>query len=48
LRRGNDGLMAAMNTVEIADGDHRATQSVIGRKPAHDVEVFRRHPAFAG
>jgi hypothetical protein len=37
--------MAAMHPVEIADGDNRATQGVIGRAVAHDEEAFRRHRA---
>ena len=44
-RRADHGAMAAMHAVEIADGDHGATQGVIGRAVAHDEEIFRRHRA---
>ena len=56
LLRGRDhGLMAAMNAVEIADGDDRAKEGTdrlmgrgSGRSIAHDAEIFRRHRGFDG
>ena len=46
VKRGCDHrLMAAMHPVEIADGDDRAAQGVIGRAIAHDEEAFCRHRA---
>ncbi len=44
-RCADHGAVAAMHAVEIADGDHGATQGVIGRAVAHDEEIFRRHRA---
>ena len=48
LRDSDHRPMAAMNAIEIADGDDRATQCVIGRNVAHDAEAWCRHPAFDG
>ena len=57
LHRGADhGPMAAMNAVEIADGDDRAKERlrkwligcVSGRKMAHDAEILRRHRGYDG
>ena len=35
-RRCDDGAMAAVNPVEIADGQHRAVERVVGRRFATD------------
>ena len=35
-RRGDDRAMAAVNPVEIADGEHRAVERVVGRRFATD------------
>ena len=43
LGGGDDGFMTAMHAIEIADGDHRAAQSAVGRKIAHEAEILRRH-----
>ena len=37
------GAVAAVHAVEIADGDDRAAQGVIGRDIAHDPETLGRH-----
>ena len=37
------GAVAAVHAVEIADGDDRAAQGVIGRDIAHDQETLGRH-----
>ena len=42
-RHRNDGLVAAMNAIEIAHGEDSAAQRAIGRGIAHDEEAFRRH-----
>jgi hypothetical protein len=44
LHSGADhGPMAAMNAVEIADGDYRTAQAVGRLTVAHDEKAFRRH-----
>ncbi len=39
------GAVAAVHAVEIADGDDRAPQGVIGRDIAHDPETLGSHRA---
>ena len=42
-RGSDDGAMAAMHAVEIADGDDCAAQATVAPAVAHDEEVFCRH-----